>query len=84
LAQLAHPRIVEVYDYGIDDVGPYYTMELLDGGDLQQLAPIDPLRLCAIARDVCSALALIHSRRVLHRDVSPRNIRCRPDGTARS
>jgi hypothetical protein len=83
LAQLAHPRIVEVYDFGIDDAGPYYTMELLDGGDLQQLAPVDPARLCAIARDVCSALALVHSRRVLHRDVSPRNIRCRPDGTAK-
>jgi serine/threonine protein kinase len=27
LAQLAHRRIIEVYDYGIDEQGPYYTME---------------------------------------------------------
>jgi hypothetical protein len=83
LAQLAHPRIVEVYDYGIDAEGPYYTMELLDGGDLQQLVPADFRRVCAIARDVCSALSLLHSRRIVHRDISPRNIRCTTDGTAK-
>src|SRR5580693_5848201 len=33
LAQLSHPRVIEVYDYGVDDAAPYYTMELLDGGD---------------------------------------------------
>src|SRR5688500_1235933 len=41
LAQLAHPRIVSVFDYAVDDDGPYYTMELLDGGDLHKLAPVD-------------------------------------------
>jgi serine/threonine protein kinase len=34
LAQLSHPSIIAVYDYGVDDEGPYYTMELLDGADL--------------------------------------------------
>src|SRR4029079_13172307 len=29
LAQLAHPSIIEVYEYGVDDDGPFYTMELL-------------------------------------------------------
>jgi hypothetical protein len=83
LAQLAHPRIVEVYDYAIDERGPYYTMELLDGGDLQQLVPADYRRVCAIARDVCSGLSLLHSRRIVHRDISPRNIRYTEDGTAK-
>ncbi|HMI92413.1 MAG TPA: hypothetical protein VK509_13650, partial [Polyangiales bacterium] len=31
LAQLSHPSVIEVYDYGIVERGPYYTMELLDG-----------------------------------------------------
>jgi tetratricopeptide (TPR) repeat protein len=83
LAQLAHPCIVEVYDYAIDAAGPYYTMELLDGGDLHQLAPIEWQRACAIARDVCSALCLLHSRQVIHRDLSPRNVRCVADGHAK-
>jgi serine/threonine protein kinase len=39
LSQLAHPRVVEVFDYGVDGVGPYYTMELLDGGDLRRRRP---------------------------------------------
>jgi hypothetical protein len=83
LAQLAHPRVVEVYDYGLDAGGPYYTMELLDGGDLQLLAPLDWRRACALARDVCSALSLLHSRRLVYRDLSPRNIRCTGDGLAK-
>src|SRR3982750_2251798 len=62
LAQLAHPRIVEVYDYGVDAAGAYYTMELLDGGDLQEFAPLPWATACAIARDVASALSLLHSR----------------------
>ena len=38
---------------------------------------------CLLLRDVASALALIHSRRLLHRDVSPRNVCCTPDGRAK-
>jgi len=83
LTQLAHPRIVEVYDYRVDEHGPYYTMEILDGGDLQELTPVDYRRACSIASDVCSALSLLHSRRIIHRDVSPRNIRCTSDGLAK-
>jgi hypothetical protein len=33
--------------------------------------------------DVCSALSLLHSRRLVHRDVTPRNIRRTPDGKAK-
>src|SRR5262245_56873345 len=42
LANLRHPGIVDVYEYGVDDRGPYYTMELLVGGDLRERAPTDP------------------------------------------
>jgi hypothetical protein len=83
LAQLRHPRIVQVFDYALDEQGPFYTMELLDGGDLLQLARAGYARVCQTAADVCSALSLLHSRRLLHRDVSPRNIRCTSDGTAK-
>lgn len=83
LAQLAHPRVVRVDDYQVDDQGAFYTMELLDGGDLQALAPLDWRRACALLRDVCSAIALVHSRRLVHRDISPRNVRCTSDGQAK-
>ncbi|MBN1653521.1 MAG: protein kinase [Deltaproteobacteria bacterium] len=83
ISQMVHPRIIEVYDYGIEDDMPYYTMELLEGGDLQTLAPVPWTRACSLMIDVCSALGLIHSRRHVHRDLSPRNVRCTRDGKAK-
>jgi hypothetical protein len=83
LSQLRHPRVIAVYDYGVHESGPYYTMELLDGGDLRDHAPLPWRELCAHAFDVCSSLALLHSRRLLHRDVSPRNVHLSRDGKAK-
>jgi hypothetical protein len=84
LAQLSHPRVIAVYDYGLSaDGSPYYTMELLDGGDLRDRAPLPWREVCSLLFDVCSSLALLHSRRLLHRDISPRNIRCTHDGKAK-
>jgi tetratricopeptide (TPR) repeat protein len=74
LSALRHPRIIEVYDYGHDVDGPYYTMELLDGSDLRGLAPLPWQRTCALMRDIASSLALLHARDLVHRDVSPTNI----------
>jgi AraC-like DNA-binding protein len=84
LAELCHPRVIAVYDYGVSpDTGPYYTMELLDGGDLRERAPLPWREACTLLFDVCSSLALLHSRRLLHRDISPRNVRCTRDGKAK-
>ncbi|MGD8861610.1 MAG: protein kinase [Myxococcales bacterium] len=80
LCRLEHPRIIEVYDYGIDGDQPFYTMELLDGEDLRQLAPMPYREACRCLRDVASSLALLHARRLLHRDLSPRNVRRTGDG----
>ena len=87
LATLSHPHIVRAFDYGFDGDGtPYYTMELLEGVDaretVQQRLP-DVQQVCVILRDCAAALALIHSRRMVHRDVSPRNVWCLPDGRAK-
>lgn len=83
LSQLAHPRIVGAYDYGLDGGHPYYVMELLDGGDLRELSPLPWQRVCTIAYEICSALSLLHSRRLVHRDLTPRNIRLTNDGKAK-
>jgi tetratricopeptide (TPR) repeat protein len=80
LSSLRHPSIIEVYEYGIDQGTPFYTMELLEGMDLRELSPIDPPLACRYLRDVASSLALLHARGLIHRDVSPRNVRTTPDG----
>lgn len=84
LAELKHPRVIAVFDYSVDQEGaPFYTMELLDGGDLREQLPVPWRTACRWVFDVCSSLALLHSRRLLHRDISPRNIRCTRDGRAK-
>jgi len=83
LTHLRHPRIIEVYDFGVDADGPYYTMELLDGSDLDAGGRLPWQEACALLRDIASSLAIIHSRGLVHRDVSARNVRKTADGRAK-
>jgi hypothetical protein len=83
LAQIQHPRIIEVYDYGLDEDSPYYTMELLDGDDLRTRGKVPWRQACALLCDVASSLAILHSRGLIHRDVSARNVRCTGMGRAK-
>lgn len=80
LSSLAHPRIIRVFDYGVDELGPYYTMEKLDGDDLSKAAPVPYREACRYLRDVATSLALLHARRLIHRDLSPSNVRKTRDG----
>ena len=80
LAGLDHPRIIRVFDYGVDETGPFYTMELLEGEDLRTAAPLPYRMACLYLRDVATSLALLHARRLIHRDLSPSNVRMTPDG----
>ena len=80
LASLDHPRIIRVFDYSVDEQGPYYTMELLEGSDMQSAAPLPLKQACACLRDVATSLALLHARGLIHRDISPGNVRMTADG----
>jgi serine/threonine protein kinase len=83
LTQLAHPHIVRVFEYGLDGEDPYYTMELLEGVDARaarQHGSLSVRQICSLLRDCASALGLVHSRRMVHRDVGPRNLWCATDG----
>jgi serine/threonine-protein kinase len=83
LAQLRHPRIIEVYDFGVDDEGPFYTMELLDGTDLDRTGQLPWREACRAICEIASSLAILHSRGLLHRDVSARNVRRTQAGHAK-
>lgn len=74
LAGLRHPCIVEVYEYGADDDGVFYTMELIEGRDLSKGGPLPWRKMCRDLRDTASILGLLHARQLLHRDLSPRNL----------
>lgn len=74
LATLCHPSIVRVFDYGSGLEGAFYTMELLEGADLSGGGPMPWREACLHLRDLASALALLHTRGLLHRDLSPTNV----------
>jgi tetratricopeptide (TPR) repeat protein len=80
LSSVRHPNIVEVYDYGADQEGPYYTMELLGGTDLSELSPVPWPEACKYVTEAAAALGVLHARRLIHRDVSPRNLRRTAEG----
>ncbi|HEX3593539.1 MAG TPA: serine/threonine-protein kinase, partial [Polyangiaceae bacterium] len=83
LSRLRHPSIIDVLEYGIDGGTPYYTMELLDGQDLREAAKAPYRDACRHVRDVASSLALLHAHRLVHRDVSPRNVRVTAGGRSK-
>lgn len=78
-AQLRHPNIVGILDFGFDGANqPYMVMELLSGPSLREEidleAPMSPARVAAILDPVASALQLAHDRGITHRDLKPANI----------
>ena len=88
LASLSHPGLVTLFDAGKDDAGrddgeageprAFLVMELVDGPDLRKrLREVE--RMCLadaayVGAELAGALAYIHGRGVIHRDVKPANI----------
>ena len=83
LAQLAHPRVIAVYDYGLEQPAASTPWSCSTAATSQGSRAMPWRQACRLLCDVCSALSLLHSRRLVHRDVTPRNIRCTHDGTAK-
>jgi serine/threonine-protein kinase len=78
-AQLAHPHVVQLLDFGTTPSGqPYLVTEFLEGEDLERrLRRVRKLPLAGvldIVRQVALALAAIHAKGFVHRDLKPANI----------
>ncbi len=83
-ANLTHPAIATVYDYGFHDEKPFTVFEYLPGETLSDLLrcrgrlPLEEVRL--IVGSLAQALDFAHDRRVVHRDLKPDNIRATEQG----
>jgi tRNA A-37 threonylcarbamoyl transferase component Bud32 len=77
-AAVAHPNIIDIYDYGeTDDGTPFLVMELLDGQPLNHIVekgPIPASEVAALGVQVARGLARAHDFSVIHRDLKPENI----------
>jgi serine/threonine protein kinase len=78
LAQMDHPNIIPIYDYGEFDQSPYLVMKFIRGGTLKDYIlsgkPIDFDQAARLLEPVARALNYAHSRNIIHRDVKPANI----------
>jgi len=84
-ANLSHPNIVPVFDWGEDNGTYFIVMEFVDGRALSSIlrtaGPLHPDRAAEIAADVAGALAYAHRHGVVHRDVKPGNVLITEEGT---
>ena len=86
-ANLSHPNVVAVYDWGAEDGTYFIVMEFVDGQSLADVmratGPLHPRRAAEVAFEVAGALGFAHSRGVVHRDVKPGNVIISASGVAK-
>ena len=77
-AAVSHPRLVTVFDCGVESGTPFIVMELVAGRTLRQVLDdagvLPPGQAVAIAAAVCEGLDAAHAAGLVHRDITPANI----------
>ena len=84
-ALLRHPNLVDLYDYGVHEERPWFSMELVPGRPLDRLlaeeGPLVPIRAVSLLSQIALGLAAIHELEIegqpaglVHRDLKPANV----------
>ena len=82
-ANMRHPNVITVHDFGQDERGvPYLVLEYVDGATLADLMDdgLDDARIPDLLDQIAAGLDYAHSRGVIHRDVKPGNVLLTDDG----
>ena len=78
VARLQHPHIVQIYEVNMQEGRPYFSMELVEGGNLAQRlkggAPLPARDAARLVEQVTRAVEYAHARGIIHRDLKPANI----------
>ena len=86
-ANLSHPNIVGIYDWGQAEGTYFIVMELIDGRSLRDVLKSEgallPRRAIEISAETAAALSVAHQAGLVHRDVKPGNILLAKDGTVK-
>ncbi|MDH4169799.1 MAG: Stk1 family PASTA domain-containing Ser/Thr kinase [Acidimicrobiia bacterium] len=83
-ANLSHPNIVNIYDWGEEADTYFIVMEYVEGRSLAEIlsteGALHPDRAAEIAIDVSAALSAAHRNGLVHRDIKPGNVLVSPTG----
>jgi len=83
VAKLAHPNILEIWDFGLEDGVTYAVTELLDGQNLRQSIPASGMpwqKVVQMGAAIADGLAAAHGKGIVHRDLKPENVFVTSDG----
>ncbi|OLC25455.1 MAG: hypothetical protein AUJ02_04415 [Chloroflexi bacterium 13_1_40CM_3_65_12] len=84
IAQMRHPNILNVFDFGEYEGTPYTIVEYVPGGSLASRikhSPIDTAAALEYLDGIASGLDYAHSLGIVHRDIKPANVLLEKDGT---
>src|SRR5437588_2096968 len=78
IAQLVHPHIVRVLDFGVDGETPFLVMDYALGGTLRQHHPrgtqLPLTTIVPYIKQIAEALQYAHEEKFIHRDIKPENM----------
>lgn len=83
-ANLNHPNIVQIFDWGVEENEPYFVMEYVEGTTLSSVLAknkrVNISDALYIGSQVSAALHEAHENNLVHRDIKPGNIMITPGG----
>lgn len=83
VAHFQHPNIVQIYQIGEVEGLPFFALEFVDGGTLEDKLdhkPQTPAFAAGMLEKLARAMQYAHDRHIVHRDLKPGNILLTSDG----
>jgi serine/threonine protein kinase len=83
VSRLQHPNLIQIYEVGEFEGRPFFSMEFVDGGSLEDKLkgqPMAPKEAAKIAAVLARAMHYAHRHNIVHRDLKPANVLLTADG----